>query len=150
MCRVLPQRSIRWDSAANFQSICSLHSGTYLLFFLQTLGPIWASPLRISFDSYPDVWHQRWASNPNTYWPCSLFLQHRKKHSRSVITAQVSCIPCCLPSHTTTSSISSAQCYWSKNHPSHRLPACYSYDLEQFILDLWTWTHLSNSYKQGC
>lgn len=74
----------------------------------------------------------------------------QKKHSRSVITAQVSCIPCCLPSHTTTSSISSVQCYWSKNHPSHRLPACYSYDLEPFILDLWTWTHLSNSYKHGC
>lgn len=34
--------------------------------------PIRASPLRISFDSYPDAWHQRRASNPNTYQPRSL------------------------------------------------------------------------------
>lgn len=61
---------------------------------------------------------------------------------------QVSFSPFCLPSHTTTSSTSSAQCYWSKkNHPLNRLPVCYSSDLESFILDLWTWTHVSDGYE---
>lgn len=81
------------------------------------------------------------------YLALSLFLQCRNLNSRSVFTAHVSCRPSSLPSHTPTSSISSAHCYWSKNHLLHKLPACFCSALRQFILDLWTRTHLSKSYK---
>lgn len=77
----------------------------------------------------------------------SLFLGCRNKNSRTVFAAQVSCRPSSLPSHTPTSSISSAHCYWSKNHLLHKLPACFRSDLRRFILDLRTRSHLSNSYK---
>lgn len=135
------------------QSVCLLCSGQSQLSLwggrFRSNQPIWTSPLRISFDSYPDVWHQHRASNPNTYQPCFLFLLYRrtKKNSRSVFTALVSCSLSCVPSHTPTSSISSAQCCCSRNHLLDRLPACCSNDLEAFILDLWTCSHHSNSYN---
>lgn len=77
----------------------------------------------------------------------SFYTDAHKKNSRSVFTARVSCSLSCVPSHTPTSSISSAQCCCSRNHPLDRLPACCSNDLEAFILDLWTCSHHSNSYN---
>lgn len=49
--------------------------------------PIWASPLRVSFDSSPRTWPQCWASKRNTNWPTSRSLQCRKKkkHSSSLL-----------------------------------------------------------------
>ena len=98
-----------------------------------------AEPCFRSFLIPTNVWHQPSARHrlPNTFLPCSLFLQHRE-NSRSVFTARLSCSSSSLPSHTTTSSTSSAQCCWSNAHPSHMLPACYSYNLEPFTLDLWS------------
>lgn len=111
--------------------------------------PIWASPLRISFDSYPDVWHQRRASNPNTYRPCSVFLSTEKQrvcfHSSGLLQSLLSA-----KSHNDFLHLISSLLLKQKNHPFHRLPVCYSCDLERFILDLWTWTHLTNSYKHWC
>lgn len=74
---------------------------------------IWASPLRISlWFIYADVWRR----HTNTYrHPRSL--PSAQKNSRSVFTARLSCGPSRLPSHTTTSSTSSAQCRWSNTRP---------------------------------
>lgn len=157
MCRITSQnaakkKKLKAYSAANLQSIYSPPCGKTLL-SLQTWGLVLIQLANLSLSPESFLWFLSWrlTSTPGikpTYLPTLLSLPSAQKNSRSVFTAQVSCSPSCLPSHTTTSSISSAQCYWSKNHPVHRLPVCYSYDLEQFILDLRTRTHVSNSYKR--
>lgn len=148
------QKNIKWDAAANLQSIGSLPCGKTLL-SLQTCGLVQIQLANLSLSPENFLWFLSWrlTSTPGIkpkYLPTPHALPSEQKNSRSVFTAQASCRPSCLPSHTTTSSISSAQCYWSKNHPVHRLPGCYSSDLEWFILDLRTWTRLSNSYKHRC
>lgn len=89
MCRITSQNAAKKKRSLKLivLPICNLsilHHVVKLCFLSKPGGwfwsnwPIWASPLRVSFDSYPDAWHQRRASNPHTYQPYSLFLQHRK------------------------------------------------------------------------